>query len=485
MSTTTAVEFRMIELKQLHESPLNPRKAYPQAALDELAASIKASGIITPLIARPNAKGFEIAAGHRRYRAAKLAGLEVAPVIVRAMEDQEFVEILNIENLQRQDMTALEEADGYKLLMTKAGYTVERIADRIGMSHKYVYDRVKLLELVPEVQALLRDDKITAGHAILLARLKPGEQTRAIDVDKGGLFEREYALDDPDRGGPMLDPVKAKSVRGLDAWIAEHVRFDAAAIDTMIFPETAAVLTAAREAEEKIVKITHEYHLQESARDPKERTYSSMSWKRADGTHKSKPCEHAVIGVIVGGPGRGKAFKVCVDKDKCAQHWGAEKRERARRAKRGEVGGSQKGAANRHEREQKERDEEYKREEAERGRYKKALPKILEAIAAAVKKAPTRARGLLAEIIIDGVADSYTDAGGKKAAEYVSRGTTADDLIRHAAFISLYVDAVRPSDANRTFVRTAKAFGVDARKIVDQVAPKPEEAAAKTPAPKK
>ncbi len=469
---SSAAEFRLIPLGQLYESPLNPRRLFDPARLEELIASVRAHGVRTPLLVRQNAKGYEIAAGHRRYRAAKAAGLPEVPAVVQAMTDVEFIELLSFDNLQRQDMTPLEEADGYRLLMTKAGYTIERIAERIGMSLKYVYDRVKLLELTEPARTALREDKITAGHAILLARLTPKQQALAMHEHDGGLWQREYSLYDPSTKGPMRDALKAKSVRELDAWIDKHVRFDAKAPDPMLFPDTAATLTVAAEQAETVVKITHALFVQDTARDPKERTITPRSWKRADGKKGSTSCEHAVTGVIVVGPDRGAAFKVCVNKDKCARHWGAEKRARARATARGEVGGSQAGAKDRWAREEAKREVERQRERAEVARWRKALPKILDAVAAAVKKAPTKAGGLLGAIIVDELVDSWTDGGGKKAAAYVPRGTTAEDLVRHAAMIVLYIDAVRPSNAWETFPKRAKAFGLDVLQIVDEVAPK-------------
>lgn len=184
----TTETYERIPLTRLHESPLNPRKYFDPVKLAELTESVKAKGIITPLIVRPNASGFEIGAGHRRYKAATAAGLADAPCIVRPMDDAAFIEVLVIENEQRHDLGPLEEAEGYRLLMTKAGYTVDKIAERVGMSVKYVYDRVKLLQLIPEAQQLVRDEKITAGHAILLARLKPEQQKKAIDPEGHALW---------------------------------------------------------------------------------------------------------------------------------------------------------------------------------------------------------------------------------------------------------------------------------------------------------
>lgn len=481
----TATEFQIVPLSKLHESPLNPRRTFDPKKLEELAASIKAKGVMTPLLVRPNAKGFEIAAGHRRYRAAKAAGVESVPAVVREMTDAEFLELLVFENDEREDLHPLEEAQGYHLLMMEAGYDVARLAERRGCSAKYIYDRVKLLQLTKEVQKVFREGKITAGHAILLARLKPEDQRRAIALEdgdrygrhKGGLWQHEHLLWDPDEKDAE-DSLKAVTVRELEAWIDEHVRFDASATDLPdLFPDTAAVVAKAQEQEEKIVPITHEHYIQSEAREG--RTLGPRSWTRADGRQKSKPCEHAVTGVIVIGPGRGEAYKVCVDKDKCAVHWGAETRQNAnvRKSRVARTSDHQ----DRWKRDAEKRKAEQVAADAERARWKKALPNILEAVAAAVRKAPAKASGLLASLVIDqcryrpGYGESKIDLDG-----YVKRGTTAEDLVRYAAFLVLVDEAVG-YDGPKAFPKRAKAFGLDVGKIVDQAAPK---AKAETPTTK-
>jgi ParB family chromosome partitioning protein len=484
MTTATDARFEeRLPLDQLHESPLNPRKFYDPVKQADLTTSIRAKGVITPLLVRPNASGFEIAAGHRRYRSAKAAELVHVPAVVREMDDVTFLEILIFENDEREDLHPLEEADGYRTLMTRAGYSVERIAERRGCSVKWVYDRVKLLSLIPEAQRLFRANKFTAGHAILLARLKPEDQKRAIgskddDFCEGGLFAPERTLWDPNDEGAGKESFKPVSVRELEAWIDEHVRFDAKLVDSMLFEQTAAVVARAQEAEETIVKITHEHFIPEEARDAKERTYGPRSWKRADGQYKSKPCEFAVTGVVVVGPERGEAFKVCINKEKCKTHWAAEQREKQKRAASTSTSDRDRWA-----REEEKRKAEQAKRDAERARWKKALPKILEAVAAAVKKAPTRAGGLLGEILIEECADSWQDKGGKKAAEYLARGTTADDLVRHAVFIVLYKEAAVDYGAPERFPKRAKAFGVDVAKILAEVAlPAKAETSATKPA---
>jgi ParB family chromosome partitioning protein len=495
-SSAAEATFDLVSRAALRESPLNPRKRFDPQKMEELTASVRAKGVIAPLLVRPMPSSrwedpatplYEIGAGHRRFRAATTAGVDRLPALIREMNDIEFLELLVLENDQREDVHPLEEATGYQALMkSAAGYDVAGIAERVGRSVKYVYDRVKLLALTKEAQKVFLEGKITAGHAILLARLKPEDQARALNVEegqrgarRGGLWQDEHLLWDPDEKDGGEDSLKPVSVRELQAWIDEHVRFDPTAADLPeLFPETATTVTRAQEQEEKIVPITHEHYIQAEAREG--RTLGPRSWKRADGRQKSKPCDQAITGVIVVGPGRGEAFKVCTDKERCKTHWGAERRERAKRAASTSTQSRGGSSQDRWEREDEKRKAEETRRQAERARWTKALPKILEALAAAVKKAPTRAGGLLGEILIAGCADDYTDKGGKKAAAYVPRGTTADDLIRHAAFICLYIDAVRPSNSQETFPKRAKAFGLDVRKLVDEAAPK---TVAETPEP--
>lgn len=213
MTTDATAAFQLIEIGRVHESSLNHRKIFDPSKLDELAQSIRAKGVLTPLLVRPNAKGVEIAAGHRRYRAAKLAGVTELPCVVREMSDSDFLEVLVIENDQREDVHPLEEAEGYRSLMTKASYSVEKIAERVGRSEKYVYDRVKLLQLTKPAQKLFLDGKITAGHAILLARLKPKDQERAIDPEARAVFEHEHVLEDPDDDSGPITTEDAKRPR--------------------------------------------------------------------------------------------------------------------------------------------------------------------------------------------------------------------------------------------------------------------------------
>jgi ParB/RepB/Spo0J family partition protein len=482
MGTATAAVGLMIPIDQFAPSPTNPRKIWNKERLADLTASVQRKGILQPLLVRPNpkARGFEIVAGECRHRAAKAAGLAEIPAVVRELSDVEVLEIQLDENAQRTDLHPLEEAEGYRQLMARGKYDVARIAERTGRSVKYVYDRMKLLELTKPAQKIFLDGKITAGHAVLLARLSAEQQAAAMK--EGALFQVEHLLWDPSHEKrDAEDSLKARSVREFQGWIDEHVRFDVGAPDPMLFPETALMVTAAREQDEKIIPITHESYIQPEAREG--RTYGPRSWKRADGQQKSKPCPRAVTGIVTVGAGRGDSFKVCVNRENCEIHWGKEIRERKKRATAAAKGGAPQKAQGRYAREEAKQQEERDREEAKLERFQKARPRILEAIAAQVKKAPTKASGLLADLVVKGVVHYQTQVLGM-AQRLVPRASSAEDVVRHAAFIVLCREA-NAYEAYREFSRRAKAFGVDVQKIVDEVAPKEMPKKAETKASEK
>jgi ParB/RepB/Spo0J family partition protein len=494
-------EFRRIPIDQLHESALNPRRHFHEGKLAELAASIRKSGVLTPLLARPTENGggpaYELAAGHRRLRASRLAELAELPVLVRPMSDTEFLEILTIENLQREDVHPLEEAQGFADLVKHAGYDVARIADRVARSIKYVYDRLKLLQLTPAVQEVFFAGEITAGHAILLARLSADDQARAMTTlgavfthdaaerspeeeeaaDQRELKEWEEELDLDDRRKPM-------SVRELQSWIDKHVRFDETAPDVPdLFPATAAVLAPAIEQEEKIVKITHEHFIQPEARAEDERTIGPRSWLRADGQFGSSTCEHSVVGVVAVGPGRGEAFRVCIDKKKCHVHWGREIKESARRAKEREKGGQGAGvaAADRQAKEQAKLAEARAAEQEKRTAFEKARPAITEAVIEQLKKQRTGAEGPLGQLLIQAIRQY-----GSTPPKGLLPGSNADHLVRYLAGMIL-VDQLRYGNAHASFPRIAKTIGVDVAAILkgDTKPRFPAKKAAKKTAPKK
>ncbi|HUD73430.1 MAG TPA: ParB/RepB/Spo0J family partition protein, partial [Terracidiphilus sp.] len=153
METTVvnATEYRDLPLDALTESPNNPRKSFDEASLNELAASIKAQGILSPLVVRPVGQRFEVVAGARRYRAARLAGLETAPVRIVELTDAQAIETSIVENLIRADVHPMEEASGFRFLldMEELKYTIEQISARTGKTPAFICARLKLTELVP------------------------------------------------------------------------------------------------------------------------------------------------------------------------------------------------------------------------------------------------------------------------------------------------------------------------------------------------
>ena len=157
---------RVIPIDQLHASPLNPRKAFNAAELEELANSIRLKGLVQPIIARPDpAGGYEIVAGERRWRASQLAGLHEMPAIVRDLDDRTMMEMAIIENVQRADLNPIEEAAGYNELIQRFQYTQDELAEQIGKSRSHLANTLRLLKLPDDVQGLVLEGKISAGHA--------------------------------------------------------------------------------------------------------------------------------------------------------------------------------------------------------------------------------------------------------------------------------------------------------------------------------
>lgn len=161
-----------IALKEIKPNPYQPRKIFDTKAINELRDSIKIHGVLQPIILRNTAKGYEIVVGERRFRAAKEAKLKEIPAVVRDLTEEEMMELSVIENLQREDLSPLEEAESYQLLMKKLGLTQAKLAERVGKSRPYIANFVRLLTLPEEVQVMLRDGSLSAGHGRVLLGLK-------------------------------------------------------------------------------------------------------------------------------------------------------------------------------------------------------------------------------------------------------------------------------------------------------------------------
>ena len=203
---------RTVALAALKPGRFNPRRSFAEAQLEELAASIRERGLVQPLVVRPSSGDtYEIVAGERRWRAAQLANLHEVPVVVRTLTDQEAIEIAIIENVQREDLNAIEEGEGYKLLIEGHDYTQDELAKIIGKSRSHLANTLRLLKLPESVQDLVRSGELSAGHARPLVG-RPDAAALAARIVSRGLNVRQVEALTQDRG-----PAKAKRQKAKDA----------------------------------------------------------------------------------------------------------------------------------------------------------------------------------------------------------------------------------------------------------------------------
>ena len=179
---------KTVLLSDLEPSPFQPRHVFNQDAIDDLVESIRTKGVLQPLIVRLKngfSDKYEIIGGERRWRASQLAGLKEVPVLVKTLTDKEALEVALIENLQRQDLNALEEAEGYRRLMDEFANTQEELAQAVGKSRSHVANMMRLLGLPEKVKSFLEDGRLTSGHARALLTAKNPESLAQTVVDKG------------------------------------------------------------------------------------------------------------------------------------------------------------------------------------------------------------------------------------------------------------------------------------------------------------
>ena len=182
-----------LPISQIESCGQQPRKYFDEEKLEELAESIREHGIIQPLTVRKLSSGYyQIIAGERRWRAARLAGLSEVPAVVIEADDRKAMELAMIENLQREDLNPMEEAEGYRSLIDQYGLTQEQAAQRVGKSRSAVANVMRLLSLCPELRKLVEEEKLSAGHARALLPLSPPLQKKAAEtVISDGLSVRQ------------------------------------------------------------------------------------------------------------------------------------------------------------------------------------------------------------------------------------------------------------------------------------------------------
>ncbi|MFO1107313.1 MAG: ParB/RepB/Spo0J family partition protein [Amaricoccus sp.] len=223
---------RPIPIEQIRPNPNQPRRDFSEKDLQDLANSIREKGVIQPLILRvhpSDSAAFEIVAGERRWRAAQLANLHELPAIVRELDDTEVIELAIIENIQRADLNAVEEALGYRQLMDRFGHTQERLAEALGKSRSHIANLLRLLTLPEPVLDLLRSGSLSAGHARALVTVGNPEAL-ARQVVERGLSVRQteqlarVAISRPAPAARPGAPAKDADTRALEADLTANLR---------------------------------------------------------------------------------------------------------------------------------------------------------------------------------------------------------------------------------------------------------------------
>lgn len=235
-------ETRMVPIDRVRPSTFNPRKNFEQTErakveLEELAASIREKGLVQPIVVRPlEGNYYEIVAGERRWRASQKASLHVVPVVVRSLTDQEALELAIIENVQRSDLNAIEEAAGYRQLIDNFNYTQDELGQIIGKSRSHLANTMRLLKLPESVQALVRDSLLSAGHARALVGHEDAEALAKEIVDKGLNVRQVEALVMGRKSGATPGTPKTPAQKDPDTRAAEREMSDALGLSVIINP---------------------------------------------------------------------------------------------------------------------------------------------------------------------------------------------------------------------------------------------------------
>ncbi|MHA6260976.1 ParB/RepB/Spo0J family partition protein [Sporosarcina sp. CAU 1771] len=221
-SLTKAETVEHINLKSIKVNPYQPRKIFDEEAIEELSNSVKEHGIIQPIILRKKGLSYEIVVGERRFRAAKMAGLKELPAVVRNLTDEESMEFAILENLQREDLTPIEEAEAYQNLIENLKLTQEQLAFRLGKSRSHIANHVRLLTLPEKIRKQITEGKLSMGHGRTLLGLQKKEQIPLVAerVLKEGLNVRqlEKLVQDLNENVPR----ETKKEKKKDIFLVEH-----------------------------------------------------------------------------------------------------------------------------------------------------------------------------------------------------------------------------------------------------------------------
>jgi ParB family transcriptional regulator, chromosome partitioning protein len=207
-----------ISIDRIIPNPKQPRRTFIEADLEELADSIRAKGVIQPILVRPDPNQpemFEIIAGERRWRAARRAGLTAMPAVVREFDDREVLEIAIIENVQRSDLNAVEEAEAYKSLIDRFGRTQESVAQQVGKSREHVSNTLRLLSLPEDVREHVREGRLTAGHARALMKTSDPSGFAATVIARDLSVRETEALSKADKAGGKFE-IKSADDKDVD-----------------------------------------------------------------------------------------------------------------------------------------------------------------------------------------------------------------------------------------------------------------------------
>ena len=200
---------KMVPIELLTPNPAQPRRHFDEETIDALVDSIREKGILQPLLVRRDAartNAYEIVAGERRWRAAQRAGLAEVPVVIKELDDSEALELALIENVQREDLTAIEEAEGYRRLMEEFGHTQEALSKAIGKSRSHIANLLRLLTLPDPVQTMVDDGRLTAGHARALVGIPTPEVWAELVVKRGWNVRDTERMVKRSQAGPAETP---------------------------------------------------------------------------------------------------------------------------------------------------------------------------------------------------------------------------------------------------------------------------------------